>query len=59
VAEELSQDTLAATIGVEQGAEQELGIMILLGEVFEKEAGGWQVSGWVAVTQVRCDAYLP
>jgi hypothetical protein len=59
VAEELGQDALAGTVGVEQGAEQELGVTILFGEVLEKEAGGWRVLGWGAVTQVTSDAYLP
>jgi hypothetical protein len=59
VAEELGQHALARAGGVEQSADQELGVAVLLGQVLEEEAGGWRMSGWGAVEQTASDAYLP
>jgi hypothetical protein len=57
--EQLGQHALARAGGVEEGAEEELGVALLVGELLEEEVRSWRMSGCCAAKQMASDAYLP
>jgi hypothetical protein len=51
--EQLGQHALARAGGVEQGAEQELGVALLVGELLQEEVRSWRMSGGCTVQRGR------
>jgi hypothetical protein len=57
--QQLGQHALARAGGVKEGAEEKLGVALLVGELLQEEVRSWDMSGCCAAKQMASDAYLP